>query len=93
MFALTLSIGAWAQGGVFQRGEESVEFQNGSAAILTNQGFGITQGNLTNQGFGGANGGITNQTFGAPIGNGLFVLLAAGAGYATLKTKKRKSNH
>ena len=58
-----------------------------------NQGFGFTQGELTNQGFGGTDGSITNQTFGTPLGSGLFVLLAAGTGYATLKTKKRKSNH
>ena len=58
---------------------------------LTNQGFGFTQGGLDNQGFGGINGGITNQTFGeTPMGSGLLILLAAGAGYATLK--KRKSN-
>jgi len=59
---------------------------------LMNQGFGATDGNVTNQGFGGTNGGITNQTFGAPLGSGLFILLATGAGYALLKTKKRKSN-
>lgn len=60
---------------------------------MMNQGFGATESNVINQGFGGTDGGITNQTFGAPLGSGLFVLLAAGAGYATLKTKKRKSNH
>ena len=59
---------------------------------LMNQGFGATDGNVTNQTFGGTQGGVTNQTFGTPLGSGLFVLLAAGAGYATLKTKKRKSN-
>ena len=59
---------------------------------LLNQGFGATDGNVTNQTFGGTQGGVTNQTFGTPLGSGLFVLLAAGAGYATLKTKKRKSN-
>lgn len=59
---------------------------------LMNQGFGATDGNVTNQGFGGTQGGVTNQTFGTPLGSGLFVLLVAGAGYATLKTKKSKSN-
>ena len=57
---------------------------------LSNQGFGFTQDGLDNQGFGATNGGITNQTFGAPLGSGLLIMLAAGAGYATLK--KRKSN-
>ena len=57
---------------------------------FTNQGFGSTQGGVDNQGFGGTQGGITNQTFSAPLGCGLLIMLAAGAGYATLK--KRKSN-
>ena len=57
---------------------------------LTNQGFGSTQGDVDNQGFGSAQGGITNQTFVAPLGSGLFIMLAACAGYETLK--KRKSN-
>ena len=57
---------------------------------LINQGFGFTQGGLDNQGFGGTQGGITNQTFDAPLSSGLLFLLAACAGYATLK--KRKSN-
>ena len=57
---------------------------------FTNQGFGSTHGGVDNQGFGGTQGGITNQTFSAPLGGGLLIMLAAGAGYATLK--KRKSN-
>ena len=60
---------------------------------LMNQGFGATDGNVTNQTFGGTQGGVTNQTFGTPLGSGLLILLAAGTGYATLKTKKRKSNY
>lgn len=59
-----------------------------TAGNLTNQGFGFTQDGLDNQGFGATNGGITNQTFGAPLGSGLLILLAAGAGYATLKKRK-----
>lgn len=61
---------------------------------LFNQGFGFTQDYLDNQDFGSTQGGITNQTFEeeTPLGSGLFILLAAGAGYASLKTKKRKSN-
>ena len=58
---------------------------------LMNQGSGATGGDLTNQGFGAASGGITNQTFGeAPAGSGLFILLAAGAGYACLKRSKKQ---
>ena len=59
-----------------------------TAGNLTNQGFGFAQDGLDNQGFGATNGGITNQTFGAPLGSGLLILLAAGAGYATLKKRK-----
>ena len=78
--------GTGISGGVMNQGFGAT--QSG----LLNQGFGATDGNVTNQTFGGTQGGVTNQTFGTPLGSGLFVLLAAGAGYATLKTKKRKSN-
>lgn len=61
-----------------------------TSGTFTNQGFGFSQGDLDNQGFGGTQGGITNQTFDVPLSSGLLFMLAAGAGYATLK--KRKSN-
>lgn len=57
-----------------------------------NQGFSGTGVGLGNQGFGGTNGSLTNQGFvEAPLGNGLFVLLAAGAGYTALKKKKQEN--
>lgn len=34
-------------------------------------------------------GGITIEEFETPLSSGIFMLLAAGAGYATLKSKKR----
>ena len=48
---------------------------------------------LTGQGFGATNGDITGQTFGenTPLGSGLFVLLAAGAGYASMKSRKKQN--
>ena len=59
---------------------------------LYNQGFGSTLGGLDNQGFGGMEGGITNQGFGeTPLGNGLLILLAASAGYATLNAKRKRN--
>ena len=67
---------------------------SGSASgDITGQGFGATNGDITGQGFGATNGNITGQTFGdnAPLGSGLFVLLAAGAGYATMKSRKKQS--
>ena len=73
VMALSIPIAATAQGGLFQRGEEPLRSDEAAA--------------LTNQAFGGTDGGITNQTFGAPLDSGLLVLLAVGAGYATLKRK------
>ena len=49
--------------------------------------------NLNGQGFGATEGNITGQTFGAPLGSGLFVLLVAGAGYATLTSKKKQQQN
>jgi hypothetical protein len=50
-------------------------------------------GDINAQGFGATNGNITGQTFGddAPLGSGLFVLLAAGAGYSTMKSRKKQN--
>ena len=82
--ALSLPFMASAQGGVFQRGEESGQ----NAGFLRNGGGAI---NVTNQTFGhpidGVN--VTNQTFGAPLGSGIFTLLLASAGYAAMKRKKK----
>ena len=47
-------------------------------------------GYFTGQGFGATGAEITGQTFGAPLGSGLFVMLAAGAGYATIKSRKKQ---
>ena len=93
MLALFLPMTAQPDGshGLFGRGGNRDDI--GVSGGVMNQGFGATQGGLMNQGFGATDGDVTNQTFGTPLGSGLFVLLAAGAGYATLKTKKRKSNH
>ena len=48
-------------------------------------------GYFTGQGFGATNSNITGQTFGAPLGSGLFVMLAVGAGYATFKSRKKQN--
>jgi hypothetical protein len=47
----------------------------------------------TGQGSGATYGDITGQTFGenTPLGSGLFVLLAAGAGYASMKSRKKQN--
>lgn len=80
-------------------GQGMVQNRSGDATgLFTNQHFGNALGadNVTNQNFGGIfvrPDDITNQTFGTPAGNGLFILLAAGAGYATLKNKKRNKTN
>lgn len=47
---------------------------------------------VSNEAFGAAGSVINNEPFGAPIGGGLVVLLAAGAGYALIQSKKNKQN-
>ena len=74
-------------GGLF--GENTPSASNG----LMNRSESTVGGNFTGQGFGATNGNITGQTFGAPLGGGLFVLLAAGAGYATMKSKKTQKQN
>lgn len=87
-FVLSIPIVASAQGGLFQRGEESSQ----NAGFLRNGGEAIS---LTNQTFGNPTDGVnvTNQTFGAPLGSGLFTLLLAGAGYAAMKSNKRNNKN
>ena len=77
-----LPIGALAQEGMFQRGMSDESYY----------GFG---GSTDESGlFGNRNvqtsGTINNQTFGqsVPLGSGVILLLAAGAGYAILKRKE-----
>jgi hypothetical protein len=74
-------------GGLF--GENTSSTSNG----LMHRSENTVGGNFTGQGFGATNGNITGQTFGAPLGGGLFILLAAGAGYATLKSKKTQKQN
>ena len=84
--ALSMPIMVSAQGGLFQRGEESTQ----NEGLLRNGGGSI---NVTNQTFGNSTEGVnvTNQTFGAPLGSGVFTLLIAGASYAALKSNKRNN--
>ena len=103
---LLLPIGMIAQNGMFQRGvsDEKNYGNSGTNGLMnksestvggyfTGQGFGAANGNLTGQGFGVTNGNITGQTFGTPLGNGLFVLLVAGVGYATIKSRKKQKQN
>ena len=85
---LSVPIVASAQGGLFQRGEESGQ----NVGFLRNGGEAIS---LTNQTFGNPTDGVnvTNQTFGAPLGSGLFTLLLASVGYAVMKSNKRNNKN
>lgn len=88
---LLLPMGASAQkgGGIFYRGDKAENVDNVS---MMNRG--ATGGyNLNNQNFGSNGYELHNQTFGqetTPLGGGLLILVAAGAGYAL---KKRKNNN
>ena len=86
-----------AQGGVFGRGNVSDgtyydHHRNGTPQFgLFQQTLG--NGNYNNQGFGDGTSPINNETFGTPVGGGLLILTAAGACYATLKSRKRKNTN
>jgi hypothetical protein len=87
--ALSVSFGTMAQnGGLFGGGPESKGYE-ASQGMLGCRG--TSQSTMSNQGFGESQGGITNQGFAeTPIGNGLLVLMMAGAGYAIAKTKRKQ---
>lgn len=72
-------------GGLF--GGTTIETSN----ELMNRSGGSVGSNLSGQGFGATNGNLTGQTFGTPMGSGIFVLLAAGVGYATIKSMKKQN--
>ena len=84
ILALALPISITAQGGIFQRGIADEEYY----------GYGGTEkttGIFDNRGV-QPTGIIDNQTFGqdVPMGGGIIVLLAAGAGYSALKRKEEQ---
>ena len=58
---------------------------------LMNRGRTLFEGNINGQGFGTTGADITGQTFGTPLNGGLFVLLMAGVGYGTFKTRKKQN--
>lgn len=82
MTALSLlPMGAFAQEGLFQHGVTDEAYYGFGGAKENNSFF---NRNVETIGI------INNQTFGqeVPVGSGLFILLAAGAGYAILKRKE-----
>ena len=82
--------------GLFKRGGVTDEnhYGYGGTAEQTTGLFGNRSGGATlaNESFGAAGSVINNEPFGAPIGGGIAILLAAGAGYALIQSKKNKQN-
>ena len=82
MVTMLLPLGASAQEGLFQRGVADEAYygyggMNGKTDLLGHRNVQTT-------------GTIDNQIFGQPVpmGSGVIILLAAGAGYAALKRKE-----
>ena len=55
--------------------------------------YGETRASYTINVYGDVNTGISNQQFGAPLGSGLIVMVAAGAGYAIIKRRKNNAKN
>lgn len=73
--------------GLMQRGS-----LRSGGSIFGHEAFGAAGSTVGNEAF-GANGSIIhNEPFGVPLGGGLGILLAAGAGYALIQSKKNKQN-
>ena len=75
------------ENGLMQRGG----YLDGGS-IFGHEAFGAAGSEVGNEAFGAAGSEIDNEPFGAPIGGGLGILLAAGAGYALIQSKKNKQN-
>ena len=77
---------------VSSQGLFNSSFGHSGSSGVSNSGFGQSgsgSNEVTNENFGQSDGKVLNQNFGkAPLGSGLLIMLAAGAGYAVLKRKK-----
>jgi hypothetical protein len=62
------------------------------SSLMRREGSTVGGSTLGNEAFGAAGSQIDNEPFGAPLGGGLGILLAAGAGYALIQSKKNKQN-
>ena len=82
LLSTALPIGALAQDGLFQHGISDEAYYGFGSAKENQSLFG--QRNVETSGV------INNQIFGqsVPVGSGVVILLAAGAGYAILKRKE-----
>lgn len=73
--------------GLMRRGSSSY-----GGSIFGNKASGTAGILVGNEAFGAAGSQINNEPFGAPLGGGIGILLAAGAGYALIQSKKNKQN-
>ena len=66
-------------------------FGHSGGSGVSNGAFGNSGSTeVTNESFGTNSGDVNNQNFGkAPLGSGILIMLAAGAGYAILKRKQQ----
>ena len=62
------------------------------SSLMRREGSTVGGSTLGNEAFGAAGSQIDNEPFGAPLGGCLGILLAAGAGYALIQSKKNKQN-
>lgn len=69
------------QDGFFRSSSNDYGNRSEQVYFQTNQKIGLDVYNEGN---------LTNQTFGAPVGSGLLIMLALGAGYGALKTRKKR---
>ena len=82
IITLGLALPMMAQSDGFFRYNEDIYGDRATASgSLTNQTFGQDPGTSVT-------GGITNQQFGVPMGSGLLIMVAAGAGYAMARRRR-----
>ena len=84
IITLGIAMPMMAQSDGFFKSEEGLYGNRATASgNITNQTFGQDPGTIVS-------GGITNQQFGAPLGSGLLIMVAAGAGYAIARRKRAR---
>ena len=87
IMAVCFAMPLHAQSDGFFRNNDNLYNNRAEGYSVTNQTFGEDPAIIT----GGAGGdGFVNQTFGAPLGSGLLIMVAAGAGYVVARRKRAR---
>jgi len=64
-------------------------FRSGSTSgSISNEAYWHYSSDIINEAYGSSYGGISNESYGAPLGSGLLIMLAAGAGYIAIKRRR-----